>query len=171
GCGRIWPAAEAVQFRKPTQPERHNRPALCRSCKLGRYAIRFSISPIFSIQSFTTSPALRKVPLSAPVPDGVPVRIRSPGWSVILIDNCSICSASENSILPVLESCFSSPLTHSLRFRFCGSPISLAGTIHGPIGHEPSNDLCLVQSILNGEVAGTGGRRPRSRADRSLETM
>ena len=30
--------------------------------------------------------------------------------------------------------------------------MSLAGTIHGPIGQEPSKLLCLVQSILKNEV-------------------
>src|ERR1700684_4104781 len=89
----------------------------------------------------------------------------------MLIDNCSICSASENSILAVLEFCLSSPLTHSFKFKFCGSPTSLAGTIHGPIGHEPSKVLCLVQSILNGEVAGTGGGRPRPRAGGAVGTV
>src|SRR5581483_8483657 len=135
------------------------------------HIIRFSISPMFSIQSLTVSPDFRNVPLSAPVPDGVPVRIRSPGCRVMFSESWAICSASENSILPLLESCLSSPLTHNLRFKFCGSAMSLAGTIHGPSGQDPSKVLCLVQSILNGEVAGTGGRRPRSRADRSLETV
>src|SRR5262249_27458234 len=43
------------------------------------YAILLLISPMPSIQIFTTSPALRYSPRPAPTPAGVPVRIRSPG--------------------------------------------------------------------------------------------
>src|SRR5262249_5633202 len=47
-----------------------------------RYAILLLISPIFSIQIFTTSPALRYSPRPAPTPAGVPVSTRSPGCRV-----------------------------------------------------------------------------------------
>src|SRR5262249_28530665 len=135
------------------------------------YAILLLISPIPSIQIFTTSPALRYSPRPAPTPAGVPVRIRSPGCRVSRADRCAICSARLKIILLVLESCLSSPLTHSLRPRFCGSRMSLAGTIQGPSGQEPSKLLCATQSALNGEVSATCGRRPRSRADRSLAAV
>src|SRR5579863_2518823 len=135
------------------------------------YAILLLNSPIPSIHTFTTSPALRNSPLSAPVPDGVPVRIRSPGCSVMLMESCAICSASVNNILVELESCLSTSLTQSFSSSRCGSAISLAGTIQGPIGQEPSKLLCLVQSILKNEVSSTPGRRPRSRAEKSLATV
>src|SRR5713101_4487680 len=124
-----------------------------------------------SIQIFTTSPALRNSPRAEPTPAGVPVRIRSPGWSVMAFDSCSICSAKLKIMPLLLESCLRTSFTHSLRPRFCGSPMSLAGTIHGPSGQEPSNVLCLVQSDLNGEVSLMPARRPRSRAERSLAAV
>src|SRR5262249_2833283 len=127
--------------------------------------------PIFSIQILTTSPALRNSPRADPTPAGVPVRITSPGGSVIPLDNRSICSARLKIMSLLLESCLSTSFTHNLRPRFCGSPMSLAGTIHGPSGHEPSKVLCLVQSALNGEVSLMFGRRPRSRAERSLAAV
>src|SRR5262249_33763505 len=65
------------------------------------------------------------------------------------LDNCSICSARLKIMSLLLESCLSTSFTHSLRPIFCGSPMSLAGTIHGPSGHEPSKVLCLVQPDLN----------------------
>src|SRR5215475_10374794 len=75
------------------------------------------------------------------------------------LDNRSICSARLKIMSLLLESCLSTSFTHSLRPRFCGSPMSLAGTIHGPSGHEPSKVLCLVQSDLNGEVSLMFARR------------
>ena len=89
----------------------------------------------------------------------------------MLIESWAICSASENSILLVLESCLSSPLTQSFKSRSCGSSMSLAGVIQGPIGQEPSKLLCLDQSILKNDVGSMPGRRPRSRAERSFETV
>src|SRR2546430_3316196 len=53
----------------------------------------------------------------------------------------------------VLESCISSPFTHSLRPSACGSPICAAGTIHGPSGQSPSKHFWLIQSKRNGAVA------------------
>src|SRR5215467_16133011 len=77
------------------------------------YAILLLISPIPSTQIFTTSPALRYSPRPAPTPAGVPVRMRSPGCRVRRADRWAICSARLKIILPVLESCLSTPLTHS----------------------------------------------------------
>src|SRR5262245_1907719 len=135
---------------------------------IGRYAILLLISPIFSIQIFTTSPALRNSPRPAPTPAGVPVSTRSPGCRVSREERWEICSASVKIILLVWESCLSTSLTQSLSARPCGSLISLAGTIQGPSGQEPSKLLCATQSALNGEVSLICGRRPRSRAERSL---
>src|SRR6267142_5691135 len=139
-------------------------PSLENAC----YAILLLISPIFSIQIFTTSPALRNSSRPAPTPAGVPVSTRSPGCRVSRDERWEICSASVKIILLVWESCLSTSLTQSFSARPCGSLISLAGTIQGPSGQEPSKLLCATQSALNGEVSLICGRRPRSRAERSL---
>src|SRR5262249_8411726 len=143
----------------------------CVGLTAGDQAILLVSVPIFSIQILTTSPALRNSPRAEPTPAGVPVRIRSAARSVLPLDICPISSASVKIMSLLLESCLSTSFTHSLRPRFCGSPMSFAGTIHGPSGQEPSKVLCLVQSDLNGEVSLMFGRRPRSRAERSLAAV
>src|SRR5205823_2713787 len=146
-------------FRKPASTFRDHASA---------HAILLVSVPIFSIHSFTVSPALRNSLRAAPTPAGVPVMITSPGCSVMREESCAICSLVLKIIWPELESCLITSLTHSFMPRLCGSPMSEAGTIHGPIGAEPSKLLCDVQSALNGEVSEMCGRRPMSRADRSL---
>ena len=94
--------------------------------------------------------------------------MRSPGCSVTREESISICSATVKIILPVCESCISSSPTHSLMPRFCGSPTSAAGTIHGPSGQAPSKHFWLTQSKWNGLSGGFFARRITSRADRSL---
>src|SRR6185369_16339944 len=152
-------------------PPRHAWKALAEGPGPGAQAILLVSVPIFSIQILTTSPALRNSPRAEPTPAGVPVRTRSPGWSVIPLDSCAICSARLKIMSLLLESCLRTSLTHSLSPRFWGSPMSLAGTIQGPSGHEPSKVLCLVQSALKGEVSEMFARRPRSRAERSLAAV
>src|SRR5262249_1666311 len=159
-----------------TEPAPRRGPAcrmacLCVAAAPCDHAILLVSVPIFSIQILTTSPALRNSPRAAPTPAGVPVRMMSPAYSVIPLDNCAICSARLKIMLLLLESCLRTSFTQSLRPRFCGSPMSRAGTIHGPSGQEPSNVLCLVQSDLNGDVSLIFARRPRSRADRSLAAV
>src|ERR1700747_2247025 len=117
------------------------------------HAILVVTEPIFSTQTFTTSPALRNSPRPLPTPAGVPVRMMSPGCSVSREERWAICSASVKIIWPVLESCFITSLTQVLRPRFCGSGMSRAGTIQGPSGQAPSKLLCDTQSALNGEVS------------------
>src|SRR5436190_17150960 len=159
-----------------TEPAPRHGPAcrtacLCAAEAPRNHAILLVSVPIFSIQIRTTSPALRNSPRAAPTPAGVPVRIRSPGCSVMPLDNWAICSARLKIMCLLLESCLRTSFTHSLRPRLCGSPMSSAGTIHGPSGQEPSKVLCLVQSDLNGEVSLMLARRPRSRAERSLAAV
>src|SRR6185437_9212363 len=85
--------------------------------------------PIFSIHSFTVSPALRNSLRAAPTPAGVPVMITSPGCSVMREESWAICSLVLKIIWPELESCLITSLTHSFMPRLCGSPMSEAGTI------------------------------------------
>ena len=56
---------------------------------------------------------LEELALPAPTPAGVPVRMMSPGCSVMREDRCAICSASVKIIWLVLESCLSTSLTHN----------------------------------------------------------
>jgi hypothetical protein len=111
-----------------------------------RHVIRWLRVPIPSIQSLTTSPAFRKRPRAIPTPAGVPVSTRSPGCSVTRDDSMATCSATPKIIFDVFESCMISSLIHSLSARRCGSEISLRGTIQGPVGHDPSKHLMLIQS-------------------------
>src|SRR5262245_18467920 len=147
---------------------------LCRASVV--LALPFSLSyphvlvsvPMPSTHTFTTSPGFRNSLLSIPTPDGVPVRIRSPGRSVRRVERCEICSASVKIILVVCESCLITSLTDSLMPSFCGSAMASAGTIQGPSGQAPSKHFWLSQSYLNGEVSDTCGRLVKSRAERSL---
>src|SRR5262249_41056014 len=132
------------------------------------HAILLVSVPILSIHSFTVSPGLRNSLRAAPTPAGVPVRITSPGCSEMREDRCESCSLMLKIIWPELESCLMTSLTHSFMARSCGFPISAAGTIQGPMGHEPSKFLCATQSALNGEVSEMCGRRPMSRAEKSF---
>ena len=50
----------------------------------GTHALRSS--PITSAPETITSPAARKRPRAMPTPDGVPVKITSPGYSVQIDD-------------------------------------------------------------------------------------
>ena len=73
-----------------------------------------------------------------PTPDGVPVRITSPGASVHVSEMNSISSGTVKMRLLVLDSWRSSPFTHVRKARLWGSGISFAVVIHGPNGQKPS---------------------------------
>ena len=103
-------------------------------------------SPMPSIHSFTVSPGFKKRPRPAPTPAGVPVRTRSPGFSVTRDESMAICSAVSKIIRLVWESCISSSLIHSFKASLWGSGMSPAGTIQGPSGQEPSKHYWLSQS-------------------------
>ena len=126
---------------------------------------------MLSIQSLTVSPGWRKRPRPMPTPAGVPVRIKSPGWSVIRVERWAICSAVVKIISLVFEPCISSSPIQSFMASFWGSGISLAGVIHGPRGQAPSKHFWLSQSSLNGEASATCGQRIASRAERSLAIL
>ena len=55
----------------------------------------------------------------------------------------------------VLNFCMTSPLLVSVMFRFCGSAISSAVTMHGPIGANVSRDFIWKNTL-------PGGGRPRA---------
>jgi len=54
--------------------------------QVGRATHRLVIVPTASMVVVTVSPGCRKVRLAAPTPDGVPVKIRSPGTIVVMED-------------------------------------------------------------------------------------
>src|SRR5438445_6658359 len=107
-----------------TEPAPRHGPAcrtacLCAAEAPRNHAILLVSVPIFSIQSLTTSPALRNSPRAAPTPAGVPVRMRSPGWSVIPLDNCAVCSVKLKLIFLSLEYLLRSSLPHRLVWSIC----------------------------------------------------
>ncbi len=50
----------------------------------------FASTPIFSTSASMRSPALRKLPVAAPTPSGVPVAMMSPGSTVMLRERTSM---------------------------------------------------------------------------------
>src|SRR3984893_313602 len=97
----MQPAASVGPTSINDMPSGHPREGV----KARDQAILLVSVPIFSIQILTTSPALRNSPRAEPTPAGVPVRIRSPGGSVIPLDNRSICSARLKIMSLLCESC------------------------------------------------------------------
>ena len=75
------------------------------------------------------------------VPAGVPVMIIIPGFSVKFIEKKWIRSAQVQIMFLVLLDWRSSPLIRVLISRVCGSSISSAVTIQGPIGALESKAL------------------------------
>src|SRR6202165_2830124 len=124
----------------------------------------FLSRPIRSTSASITSPRLRYSGglRPSPTPCGVPVEMQSPGSSVIPADRSAMMRATEKIMSPVLLSCLATPLTDSCRRRRCGSGISSAVTITGPIGQLPSSDFPLHHCDV---------RNWRSRADTSLKTV
>lgn len=117
------------------------------------------IFPMPSISLTRTSPAFKNSGgfLLMPTPAGVPVRIKSPGYSVTILKFLrkyistlfvvkTYCERYETkkSILKissdVFPSCFNFPFTYDLMLRFSGSSASFA-TTHGPNGQKVSIDL------------------------------
>ena len=96
-----------------------------------------------------------------PTPLGVPVRIRSPGSSVIVSRRKSTICGTEKMRSLVRESWRSSPLIHVRSARSPGSETSSAVVIQGPNGHEPSKPFARVH---------WRSARWRSRAVRSSAT-
>ena len=72
---------------------------------------------------------------------GVPVRIRSPGSSVIVSREEGDDLGDAEDQVAVRESWRSSPLIHVRSARSPGSATSSAVVIDGPKGHEPSKPL------------------------------
>ncbi len=97
--------------------------------------------------------------MNSPTPQGVPVRITSPGSSVKECEQKLISSATPKIICEVLESCSSSPLTFVVTRRFCGSS---TWTSSDPSGQKVSR--LLARTHWTSENC-------RSRAETSLATV
>ncbi len=109
----------------------------------------FGIAPIGSSGTSSSTTVLRSVPTpststSTTSPGasgrefaGVPVRITSPGSSVISRERSAISVANEKISSLEFPSCTTSPFTDVRSVRFPRSS-SLAGTSRGPIGVKPS---------------------------------
>ena len=76
-----------------------------------------------------------------PTPSGVPVRIRSPGSSVITAETHSMIAPMSWIISDVVDCLASSPLTSVRRSRSVGSR---SVTIHGPTGQNVSCPFARV---------------------------
>jgi hypothetical protein len=83
--------------------------------------------------------------LTGPTPAGVPLKMRSPGCSVISFERYAICSGTRQIIWSRSLCCFLAPLTLSQIAPLSGCPISLEGcnAVHGadsskllPISHD-----------------------------------
>src|SRR3569623_961246 len=145
-CADREVSAEAVS--------RHGPPAV----------MRLRSRPIFSTSHSTTSPGRRNSGgvRANPTPAGVPVAMMSPGSSIMPRDSTAMVSAIEKIWCRVFDDCSNTPLTQQRRSSRCGSAISPAVTIHGPIGHAPSRLLPRKYCLW---------RNWRSRAERSLSTV
>src|ERR1039458_5112845 len=83
-----------------------------------------------------------------PTPAGVPVEIRSPGSRVITLERNAISWGTPKIRLLVLELCISSPLRVSEMASLCGSSISSAVTMTGPMGANVSNVFPMVHWLV-----------------------
>src|SRR6266478_8325749 len=119
-------------------------------------------TPIFSTSASMRSPALRKLPVAAPTPSGVPVAMMSPGRSVMASDSTSMHWSTGKIILLVLLDCRTFPPTRMVMLSACGFGISSAVTSTGPMGQKVSRDLPLNHWVW---------RFWRSRAVTSLMTV
>ena len=68
----------------------------------------------------------------------MPVRIKSPGYSVMKLLKYSISVGTSNTMSAVLPCCVTWPLTVVRSFRFIGSATSAASTSQGPMGVQVS---------------------------------
>src|SRR6202008_4546951 len=102
----------------------------------GNYDTRFTRVPIPLTSTSTVSPCFIRE-----TPAGVPVAIRSPGYSVMISEMYLIRKATENAMSAVLPFCFTSPLRRVWTVTLRGS-ISVSS--HGPTGQKVSNDLPRV---------------------------
>src|SRR5262249_39324175 len=93
-------------------------------------------TPMPSIDTSTTSPAA-----SGPTPAGVPVRITSPGFSVITEEMKAMIRAQSNTIIDVRPLCFTTPFTRVVSARSFGL---IDVSIHGPSGQKVSKLLARV---------------------------
>src|SRR5258705_5832164 len=92
--------------------------------------------PMPSMVTLTVSPSS-----IGPTPSGVPVRIKSPGSSVITAEIHSTIAPMSWIISEVRLCCLTSPLTSVRMSRSAGST---SVTIHGPIGQKVSWPLARV---------------------------
>ncbi len=97
---------------------------------------------------------------ATPTPDGVPVKITSPGKSVTMPDRHSMSAGTEKIKSLVRESCLVSPFNAHDNAKSSGSANSSGVTNHGPVGPNPGKDLPRLN-------CGTGGRSCTARFDRS----
>jgi hypothetical protein len=113
-------------------PGRQNDPQPSRPC-LG--------APVSPRATAVTSTSTRSPGWTTVDPVGVPVRITSPGSSVVSRDTSATISANENSrSSPLTASCASSPLTHVRSVMRSGS-MARASSRAGPSGVNPSMPL------------------------------
>src|SRR6266571_1599214 len=128
------------------------------------FTTTFLSTPILSTYVSITLTALRNSGglRTNPTPLGVPVGIISPGSNVMPLERVAIIVRIGKIIMLVFASCLVMPLTRNLTISCCGSLISSAVTIHGPIGQYPSMLFPLKNCLW---------RDWRSRAETSLSTV
>jgi len=106
------------------------------------YSTANEISLWPSIPAVITSPEV-----TGPTPDGVPVKIRSPGSNVKIELIKLIISGTEKIISLVLAFCLISPLTFSQSCTASGEQMFSFG-MNSPTGHEVSNPLQIDHGSL-----------------------
>ena len=82
----------------------------------------------------TASPACRNRPRAIPTPSGVPVKIRSPGTKVQMLDKYSTRTGTEKIRFEVRDSCMRSPATSHHSAMSSGFGKASTDTTAGPIG-------------------------------------
>ena len=97
---------------------------------------RCFIVPMLSMWLVSTSPGAsqRCGVRPRPTPEGVPVKMTSPGSSGTLADRFAISAGTEKISWLVRLSCITSPLTSQPSSRSFGSATSSRVTSQGPIG-------------------------------------
>ena len=103
-------------------------------------------APIPSIQLVSTSPSCKYCGGVRPIPtpDGVPVKMMSPGKSVTIFERYPISSETEKIMSRVRPSCLTSPLSSHPSLRSSGCSSSSTVTTLGPIGAKPMCDLARL---------------------------